>query len=42
MRPERRADHFWARARRHPSFVLGGALVALLVLCALLALVWTP
>jgi len=42
MRPERRADHFWARARRHPSFVLGGVLVALLLLCALLALVWTP
>ena len=42
MRPERVADHFWARARRHPSFVLGGALVLLLVLCAVLALVWTP
>ena len=42
MRPERRADHFWSRAWRHPSFVLGGVLVALLVLCALLALVWTP
>ena len=42
MRPERQADHFWARARRHPSFVLGGALVLLLVLSALLALVWTP
>lgn len=42
MRPERVADRFWARARRHPSFVLGGALVLLLVLCAMLALVWTP
>lgn len=42
MRSERPADHFWARARRHPSFVLGGALVLLLVLCAALALVWTP
>lgn len=42
MRPERVADRFWARARRHPSFVLGGALVLLLVLCAVLALVWTP
>ena len=42
MRLERRADGFWARAWRHPSFVLGGALVLLLVLCALLALVWTP
>lgn len=42
MRPERVADHFWARAWRHPSFVLGGGLVLLLVLCALLALVWTP
>ena len=39
---ERPADAFWARARRHPSFVLGGALVLLLVLCAALALVWTP
>lgn len=35
-------DGFWRRARRHPSFVLGGALVACLVLSALVALFWTP
>ena len=35
-------DGFWHRALRHRSFVLGGALVACLVLCALLALLWTP
>lgn len=35
-------DGFWRRALRHRSFVLGGALVACLVLCALLALLWTP
>ena len=35
-------DGFWHRARRHPSFVLGGTLVACLVLCALAALFWTP
>ncbi len=35
-------DGFWHRARRHPSFVLGGTLVACLVLSALVALSWTP
>ena len=35
-------DSFWRRARRHPSFVLGGTLVACLVLSALVALFWTP
>lgn len=33
---------FWARARRHPSFVAGGVLVALLIGLALLSFVWTP
>ena len=33
---------FWSRARRHPSFVAGGLLVALLVALALLSFVWTP
>ncbi len=32
----------WARARRHPSFVLGALLTALLVAAALLSLFWTP
>ncbi len=35
-------DGFWRRACRHPSFVLGGMLVACLLLSALLALFWTP
>jgi peptide/nickel transport system permease protein len=33
---------FWSRARRHPSFVAGGVLVALLVALALLSFVWAP
>ncbi len=33
---------FWSRAARHKSFVIGGALSALLVALALLSLVWTP
>ena len=33
---------FWAKARRHKSFMIGGALVALLIATALLSLVWTP
>lgn len=33
---------FWSRARRHPSFVAGGVLVALLIGLALLSFVWTP
>lgn len=34
--------NFWSRARRHPSFVAGGVLVALLIGLALLSFVWTP
>jgi peptide/nickel transport system permease protein len=33
---------FWQRARRHKSFMIGAALVALLILTALLSFVWTP
>lgn len=33
---------FSDRARRHASFVVGGVLVSLLLLAALLSLVWTP
>ncbi len=33
---------FMHRAVRHPSFVTGGAMVLLLVLCAVLSLVWSP
>ena len=33
---------FWQRAIRHKSFAIGGVLVALLILTALLSLVWTP
>jgi peptide/nickel transport system permease protein len=36
------AQHFAARALRHPSFALGAALSALLLLAALVALVWSP
>ncbi|WP_396430417.1 ABC transporter permease [Limnohabitans sp.] len=32
----------WRRALRHPSFVLGGAMVLLLLLCAVLSLFWSP
>ncbi len=32
----------WQRARRHPSFLIGAVLVALLLLTAALSLVWTP
>ena len=32
----------WRRALRHPSFVLGGAMVLLLLLCAGLSLFWSP
>ena len=35
-------DGFIARARRNPSFSLGAALVAMLVLAAGVSLVWTP
>lgn len=33
---------FWQRARRHASFVIGGALSALLAAAALLSLFWAP
>lgn len=33
---------FWSRARRHPSFVAGGCMVALLILSACLSLLWSP
>ncbi len=33
---------FWARARRHASFAIGGALTAVLLAAALLSLVWQP
>jgi peptide/nickel transport system permease protein len=39
--PSARAQSL-ARARRHPSFVVGTALTALLILTALLSLVWQP
>lgn len=35
-------SHFWRRALRHPSFVLGGVLVAFMVFTALLSMLWTP
>ena len=34
--------NFYLRARRHASFVVGGVLVALLLLTAVLSFVWTP
>ncbi len=33
---------FWKRALRHKSFAIGGVLVAMLILTALLSFVWTP
>jgi peptide/nickel transport system permease protein len=33
---------FWARARRHPSFVVGGLLTAALALAAFISLFWSP
>ncbi len=36
------APGFWARARRHPGFLIGGALTALLLLAAALSYLWTP
>ena len=35
-------NHALRRALRHPSFVAGGAMVLLLVLCAVLSLFWSP
>jgi peptide/nickel transport system permease protein len=37
-----RDSAFWARARRHPSFAIGGVLVALLLAAAALSLFWSP
>jgi peptide/nickel transport system permease protein len=37
-----RDERFWARARRHPSFAVGGVLVALLLAAAALSLFWSP
>jgi len=39
---QRPATGFWRRALRHRSFVVGGALVLLVLFAALLSLVWTP
>jgi peptide/nickel transport system permease protein len=36
------APGFWARARRHRSFMLGALLTAALLAAALLSLLWTP
>ena len=36
------APGFWSRARRHPSFVLGGLMTLLFIGSAALSLVWTP
>lgn len=36
------APGFWARARRHPSFVVGAALSALVLAAAALSLLWSP
>ena len=36
------APGFWFRALRHPGFVIGGVLTALLVLAAAVSYVWTP
>jgi len=36
------SNGFWSQARRHPSFVIGGALSALLAGAALLSLLWSP
>ncbi|WP_028602554.1 ABC transporter permease [Ottowia thiooxydans] len=36
------APSFWHRARRHPGFVIGGALALWLLLAALLSYFWTP
>ena len=38
----RSANGFWRRSLRHRSFVVGGALVLLVLAAALLSLVWTP
>jgi peptide/nickel transport system permease protein len=42
MTSRRPANGFWHRALRHRSFMVGGALVLLVLAAALLSLVWTP
>lgn len=42
LNPPVATGRLWARARRHPSFVLGALLTALLVAAAALSLFWTP
>ena len=39
---QRAAPGFWARARRHPGFVIGGMLTLALRLAAALSYAWTP
>ena len=39
---QRAAPGFWARARRHPGFVIGALLTLALLLSAALSYVWTP
>ena len=39
---QRAAPGFWARARRHPGFVIGGLLTLALLLAAALSYAWTP
>jgi peptide/nickel transport system permease protein len=38
----RSANGFWRRALRHRSFIVGGTLVLLVLVAALLSLVWAP
>jgi peptide/nickel transport system permease protein len=38
----RSANSFWRRALRHRSFIVGGTLVLLVLVAALLSLVWAP
>ena len=38
----RPGQHFWQRALRHRSFVVGSLLTLLMISAALLSLVWTP
>ena len=38
----RSAPGFWARARRHPGFVIGAVLALVLALAAALSYAWTP
>lgn len=42
LAPARAAPAWWRRARRHPGFVIGGVLTALLLLAVAVSLVWTP